>query len=547
MRCLASLLVLLLAVPMPAQNAAQQQPIATLHAGTQLVVVDVVVQDKNGNPVHGLKASDFALTENGAAQTFKNFEEHSSSDAGVGSIPKAPPMPPGTYTNFTPAPNGRGPLEVLLLDSLNTPQIEQAFVQQQVNKYLASAPAGRRVAIFGLGTRLYLLQGFTDTPEILREAVTKKGGMQSSPALSDPTNGAKLSDAVREQTAEITGNADAADSDEIANTMALFEKEMETTQKVDQGKISLDALNTLARYLATFPGRKNLIWFSGSFPINILPNNDTNMTAAASGHANTSLSGDPFVGTASLEREFRETTALLSRDQVAVYPIQAHGLQTTPMFQAQTATGSKDLRPGGTAMRQELSAFDQKNFDENATMGEMARDTGGQVFKNNNDLTMGIEKAINEGSNYYTIAYSPTDQNWTGSFRSINVKLQDSGYSLSYRRGYFSDNPFVPTSQAGAAPGASAAMRTALVYGGPNVGEVLFTTRVLPASTATEDAAAPGNNVAKTLKGPYLRFNVDASVNPKGMTFSKNGETWHDTVEFLAFLYDSDGKLVNTA
>ena len=66
----------------PPQNP-QQQSIQTLHATTRLVYVDVVVHDKNGQPVHGLKAEDFALLESGKTQRFQEFQEHKRADGGA--------------------------------------------------------------------------------------------------------------------------------------------------------------------------------------------------------------------------------------------------------------------------------------------------------------------------------------------------------------------------------------------------------------------------------------------------------------------------------
>ena len=82
---------------------------------------------------------------------------------------------------------------------------------------------------------------------------------------------------------------------------------------------TLDAFNALAHYLANFPGRKNLIWFSGSFPLQIEPDPTLN---------------DPFAVMADSNEEFRETTNLLALAQTAVYPVDARGLMTAPMFDA---------------------------------------------------------------------------------------------------------------------------------------------------------------------------------------------------------------------
>src|SRR5258708_28138145 len=47
---------------------------STFKVSTQLVVETVVVKDKSGNPVEGLTAKDFTITENGVPQTIKFFE-----------------------------------------------------------------------------------------------------------------------------------------------------------------------------------------------------------------------------------------------------------------------------------------------------------------------------------------------------------------------------------------------------------------------------------------------------------------------------------------
>ena len=68
----------------------------TLKSAIQRVVVDVVVKDKHGAPVHGLKQSDFTVLENGNPQDIKNFEEHTGlTAAAAATAPRLPPLPPG--------------------------------------------------------------------------------------------------------------------------------------------------------------------------------------------------------------------------------------------------------------------------------------------------------------------------------------------------------------------------------------------------------------------------------------------------------------------
>ena len=89
---------------------------STLRETANLVVVDVVVRDKDGHAIHGLKQSDFVLLENKSAQPIKHFEEHTSAE--IAPTTAKPTMPPGVFTNFE-AVSAKGPLNILLFGSVS--------------------------------------------------------------------------------------------------------------------------------------------------------------------------------------------------------------------------------------------------------------------------------------------------------------------------------------------------------------------------------------------------------------------------------------------
>ncbi len=126
----------------------------------------------------------------------------------------------------------------------------------------------------------------------------------------------------------------------LAN-LQQFEAEQQSFQLQLRARYTLDALNQLARYMSNLPGRKNLIWFSGSFPINILPDADLQ---------------NPFAVVASAEDEFRETVDLLARSQVAVYPIDARGLMTNPMLSATQSGSTMNRNPMALPTRTQSSS-----------------------------------------------------------------------------------------------------------------------------------------------------------------------------------------------
>ena len=562
-RLLPSLFALILAAPVLAQapqKTPQQSLTATLRAGTKLVIVDVVVTDRSQHPVHNLKPGDFTLLENNIPQTFKNFEEHTSlagAAAGTSATTPLPATPAGVFTNYTAIPTN-GPLNVLLLDRLNTPMQDQASVMQQIVEYLKQAKSGTRIAIFGLTTQLTMLQGFTDDPGLLKAVVSNKANLKASPLLDDPTGSGNVPDKM----SDVLKANSSVDAETVLN-MQQFEAQMTSDQLQNRAKFTLDAMNALARYLVGFPGRKNLLWFSGSFPVNILPNDDLSVIASQDGTLQRSASPQSFSVVASSEVEFRETTNLLAQSQVAVYPIDARGLIDSPIFSPANSDGSKyasvrnQRAPG--SLSKDLNASQQQNIDEHSTMDEMARETGGRAFVNTNGLTDAIHTAIESGSNYYTIAYTPTDNKLNGDYRKIEVKLQQRALNLSYRRGYYADDPAaLPkphaaplTANAGSAipvtgPIDINAMRIALMRGGPKVTQIILTVGVLPVGTALEDTIAPNNVASINLTGHYRRYTIKISADPRGLSFTTAPDGTHqDGVQFITYVYDQDGAIVD--
>jgi hypothetical protein len=322
----------------------------------------------------------------------------------------------------------------------------------------------------------------------------------------------------------------------IANVQQ-FEAQMGSFQLQLRTQYTLDALNELARYLVSIPGRKNLIWFSGSFPVDVMPNG---------GDAQ-----DPFAATANAEAEFHETTNLLARSQVAVYPVDARGLATSPVYSTANS-GAKYGRSPLAAGKDELK-FAQQTAQENQTMQQMAADTGGQAFINTNGLSEAVSKAIEAGSNYYTFAYSPTNLNWDGKLRKVSIELRDKKLTLSYRRAYFGDDPEAttkaPAAKSAATEQSTASLDRVMMRAAPTPTQILFTIRVLPASANTEQKIAEGNSLTpegSSLKGAFRRYAIDFAVDQHSLAFTQSSDgQHHGAIEFLTAVYDQNGTLIN--
>jgi VWFA-related protein len=521
-----------------------------------LVLEDVVVQDTKNQPVHDLQGTDFTITDDGKAVRPQSFEEHTAptpAELAVqqASLPKIPNLGVNVFTNFAPTPPN-SPLNILLLDALNTPMTDQARVRQQMLKYLNDQPAGAHLAIFGLGSRLYLLQGFTTDPAVLKAAIKGKWArIQASDLLSHPVEGSSGSGLYDDG---IDGGIDnsellAAGRDFLESTQTNI-----TTQRVGT---TLDALNQLAHYLSVLPGRKNLIWFSAAFPIYIeadlsLENGDGTL-APESMYGSPSKA--PFDVAADYGDRVRLTDELLARSQVAIYPVDARGLFDNADVQASGSRGGPSgaiahcnancALNGGAVLAQSNTNFQQQIAKEQLTMNEMAFDTGGKAFTNNNDLKSAVESAIAFGSNYYTFSYTPPSGKWDSKYHKIDVKVNQPGLHLSYRRGYYADDPAVDIH--GKQHPLPSPMQAAMLHGAPAPSELLFDVRVIP-DDGTTDKLAPGSSPdPKLMQPPYRSFTLDTllDIHFVQMTRASNGE-YQGSIEVTVLVYNADGAVVNT-
>ena len=481
----------------------QAVPDATLQLNTDLVVVDVVVTDAHQNPVHNLTAADFTLREDDHVQTIKTFTEHTAKEVATFIAPTSPKLDPGVFTDDPPVP-ANGPLNIVLLDRLNTPMQDQAYAMDQLSAYVKTAPAGTRIAIATLTSgQLSLLQGFTSDTELLRAALTSKHAeMNASLYLDNPVSG---------------GGKVASD----AGAKARFRREF-----------TLNALDELGRYLSFFPGRKNLIWFSASFPVSMIP-----------------TGRDVWSTTPYLEDEFKKTLNLLALNQVAVYPIDAAGLTGTTWFDAANP-GASTVLASNQGLSNSFQNASLRAANQKWAMTDIADPTGGQAFVNTNDLKGAVAQAVDAGSNYYALTYSPTSHNWNGQYRKIQVELNRPGLALVYRRGYYAIDPDAPAPKAEQKTGSNEpapynAMRAAMAYGAPEPAEIRFEAYVRPSIAGTEPALAPGNQNNARVKGPYRRYSVhyvaherdiQCPVSPGGVNIC--------TVEFAVCVYDVHGNLI---
>jgi len=509
------------------QPAGTPQPPLTLRSTSRLVTIDVVVTD-GGHPVKGLSKDAFRVLENGKEQEVRSFEEHSF--AGEPAVrPATAALPAHTYSNAAVA---YGPPSVLLLDALNTPVHDQQYLRKQMIAYLKELSPGTRIAIFTLGTRLRMVQGFTtDIAQLVAAMESRKSGPTPSVLL----------DTASDQTTPMDSAGSTADNPSTENSLDVldqFQAEIATVRTDIQVQTTLDAMKQLAAFLGALPGRKTVIWLSGSFPLSLEPDESAN---------------NPFITQRTYSAQLQQISDEFTAGRIAVYPVDVRGVLTQTMFDAEGSSSSSGGRatrragrsgPGGFG--RDLSQFISQTAAEHASMQQLAEETGGHAFYESNALKQAVMQAMDDGASYYTLTYSPQNKDFNGKFRKIAVKLAQGNYHLAYRRGYYADSSDLHDIHD---PRILIDPRSpALQRGAPPATQLLFRARVLAASDPLLKNAhlqqGPAGMVAQ--KGPVIRYCVDYMLDMREVNANSGGDhLYHSGLEVLAVAYDADGKALN--
>ncbi|HEX5234784.1 MAG TPA: VWA domain-containing protein [Silvibacterium sp.] len=485
----------------PAIALAQTANTSTIQVTSRIVYVDVVVHDGSGHLVHGLTQKDFQVWEDGKPQQVDYFVAHSYDLAGPHPLPAPPPK--NEYSNV-PMSGAGGAVNMILFDLVNTDPQSQQYARKQMLSFLKALPPGQQIALFVLSDQLHMFQSFTGSSDLLAAAAK----------LINPTNMRLLqSDAEQQRDIDTLGRMqdalggrDAGGS--IQHLADLMMEENEQTAEIRQ-RITLSAFAEIAHAAAGYPGRKNLYWLSGSFPFSVTMQSQYNIT----GPVQFSTLNNPTLPISDVNA-VQDAAKLVANSQIAVYPISAVGLDTGGVgvdvsggsMAAMSGTSGQGNNAGlGTgSVKHTMGDTLAQQFVNRSTlhgaMEDIAYQTGGEAVFGSNDLAGALRRTMEDGSNYYTLAYRPQNHDWNGAFRKIKVALAQRGYSLTYRRGYFAF-----ANQTGNENTAQE-LNAALQPGAPQSTLLLIRSTVTP-----PDAQNPFVLVDTTVEPAGIEFTTDAA------------------------------------
>lgn len=458
-----------------------------LKTNTRLVVVDVVATDAKGTPVSDLQSIDFTVLENGRPQKITNFSfQHPEEITGT-----AAPMPPNVFTNV-PAKKSSS-LNIILLDEMNGEFTSRAHALDELSKYLDSMPTIQPTAVYLLETRLRLLHDFTRDPKVLKGVLS----------------------GFRPQVATHV--------DDVYSAASAFTQKGSLQAGDVNIQATLRALNGLAQSLAGYPGRKNLIWLSEAFPVNLFPDifpSPSSTISTRGPNSGSSKSGGGGVGMgAALQESSPVSPVAMAQNGASSYSDYLGEVQklADALMAAQVAVYPIDAAGVGRISR----------LDAWTTMRTMAERTGGKTFANQNDLNSSIRSSMDDGSTYYTLAYYPDDKNWDGKFRQIEVKTNHPGVNLRYRLGYYALDPRLESKDKEDSKKLAADFSHALAVDTPSSTAVLFHATVAP----------PAGNGQK--------LQVNFAIDPRTLSYTeKEGGAQQASLGCAVAAYTEKGSMV---
>ncbi len=401
----------IMAVPAPRQTQAEKQSgnQPTAAAAARGVLLDVVVTDKRNRLTPGLKEEDFAVFEDNAPQKILSFV----SRAGATQPPKgAPPSVPAT---------SKPTQLIFLLDFSTTEPENQKRVSEAAIRFVEkSLGPDDYVAIFYLGTEFGLLQEFTNDKALLTAVLNRRdaGGISRTKSTGSPSaiGASAAADSIQAinqalaATGAAAGNA-AAMTDVSTARVGAGVGSMGSAINQRTTSVVLTALEGISRAVAPLEGRKTLVLFSQGF------------------------SPGP-----QQEPEMRRAIDTVNKSNVSIYTVEASGLKgpgeglnRLDNYSAQSGAGRVGAVTGESIFDKARSSSDDSR---DSALRYLAESTGGIPFRNMNDLTISLDRVLQDMKSYYTLIYQPTNQALDGKFRSIRVEVKKSGLTARTRSGY---------------------------------------------------------------------------------------------------------------
>jgi VWFA-related protein len=427
-----------LATALMATTAHGQSQAPAVKASTAGVLIDVSVLDSKGQPVLDLTPGDFALSEEGKAQQLISVTLVTAGvvrriDTSGAKPPEAAPMPaPSVPSPTPPALDSTPTVTAIVFDKLSPDAMPYA-ARAALTCIGSIGQAHDYAGVFLVDVNLRTFQPFTSDQARLRGAVEKIAG--TATANFRPEQGRSGNVAAQKMNPNTPPTASADDAGRfstdverqrfLASLHPADRKMVEIEQRMEEGfrhmlaeyegQTSIAGLRAVVDALAVVPGRKSILYFTESLPV-----------------------------TDRLKSKFDAIIGRANRANITFYPVDAAGLRLhskeAELGRNVNLAGSQgigDLPRENGAWTKDLERQNELlESRPTAVLGRLAKETGGFLIENTNNLATGVARMQQERTTYYLLGYQPAKPFMDGRFRRVTVKVNRRNVTVRARPGY---------------------------------------------------------------------------------------------------------------
>ncbi len=409
-----------------------------IRANVRQVLVPVVVTDSKGHYGTGLKASDFQVFEDGVPQGIVAFS--TSTDPST-SFPDTtrPDSSQGALAAIAAAP---APVEtprrtyLICVDVLHSAFGNFARVRAALGKFFQQEhSADSQYALIALGREFTVIQDSTRDPAAVLAAIQSKQFMkviQDSEAASLAIDAQQFTNLMqKDYCAHCACDAYGATTDGPGCPGAKGRAQLFLTSSGERTSVLnqnfLRGLEKLVTATASMPTTHTIVFISDGF--NRFPGRALYGILDGFGPRDRSFEFNPR----DTEDQLQSVLKVAVRYDVKFYTIDSRGL-----YAAASLGGNPfDASNGGIVpekVDRNVITAARENTD---ALAQLAHDTGGLFFENNNDLFKGVHRAFADGRESYVLAYVPANKTLDGHFRKIEVKVKGKKLQVHAKAGYW--------------------------------------------------------------------------------------------------------------
>ncbi len=372
-----------------------------------LVEVPVTVVDRAGNPVRNLTAANFEIFDQGTKREIKSFDriDFASPD----SMKATSALNPNARRSF-----------LLLFDLSFSSPAGRAKAEEAGRNFIARGMQRRDLAAVGtidINRGFRLLTAFTTDRTLLAAAVANPLTFVSSDPLQ--IAGGVVLEVSRDQ---VAGNGtDKSDAyAEMLADLARAEKRLNDSYNRDKVERQILLLGDLAKTLRMLPGRKQVVFFSEGFDPRLVQGRDPRDTAGTNDELAETISGNVFrvdtdarYGSSTSMRILSDMSRMFRGSDVVLHAVDIQGVRV-----------QNDIAQGA-------------RINSNDALHLLSKPTGGEVFKNSNDISADLSRMLRRQEVVYVLGFhAPAAQG--GKFHELRVRVNGvPGVEVFHRAGYY--------------------------------------------------------------------------------------------------------------